>query len=698
MAIEDDISVSANGDIRHVSGTSTYTVIEFHRYLQGLADDAVASGDDLLDITGDTPSERSTDNIITLNAPYNIDDDLAEYLYDGSITQDGGDTVYSGLVVVGAVESGTELQIIQDNNILTSYWGTDLNADAASNILLRVMIKTRVDGANIDGKRLRVQARELGDKYAEFSLTAGLGNSTAAIFTSADLNNQTSAGTISGWTITNTEGFQLIDINGDGSTEEYYSQWDPGTQSINDLYEYTKWIQRRGSSETIHGLNGQLFRGITHQIPFDNETGGPFVEDEIVAWGTSFDYDTEAGGPFTEGEYLSFGSGAVGKLVYLDDNGTTGTMVVAIESGSGTVVNNDPITGLTSGATALINGTPNDTSAAGGRGVLLALDDDGATGNLYIQLTGGTPPVNNLPIYGRTSDASCLVNGSPTTRTISAEFIGASTGSAIIGAYGIGVDTAALSASDQLFDLGNTLRVPPNNVTFTVGGLVSGEDRVLVGPESGGTFDFDQLTGATGQNASGAGTYVCNETIPSDTPTSGTIRVFNGDTYDRVPYSSYATSTFTLTGTLPSDGASHVFDYDGESGGPFTEGETLTFGGGGTAKLLKLTDEGTTGQMVVRMLSGADPINNDSITGGSSLATASVDTTTNAVDEVGGFISYIDKLAGSTEESYTCVYNANRSLFIRVRDGGGTPIKTFETTGTLTSAGGSTTAIRTSDA
>jgi len=37
-------------------------------------------------------------------------------------------------------------------------------------------------------------------------------------------------------------------------------------------------------------------------------------------------------------------------------------------------------------------------------------------------------------------------------------------------------------------------------------------------------------------------------------------------------------------------------------------------------------------------------------------------------------------------------------LFIRVRDGAGTPIKTFETTGTLGSAGGSTTAIRTSDA
>ena len=62
------------------------------------------------------------------------------------------------------------------------------------------------------------------------------------------------------------------------------------------------------------------------------------------------------------------------------------------------------------------------------------------------------------------------------------------------------------------------------------------------------------------------------------------------------------------------------------------------------------------------------------------------------------FISYIDKLAAASSEAFTVVYNADRTLFIRVRDGGGTPIKTFETTGTLGSGGGSSTAIRTSDA
>ena len=49
-----DVSVAVNGDIRWTGGaTPNYTVLELHRYLQDLADQAVGSGDDLVDITSD---------------------------------------------------------------------------------------------------------------------------------------------------------------------------------------------------------------------------------------------------------------------------------------------------------------------------------------------------------------------------------------------------------------------------------------------------------------------------------------------------------------------------------------------------------------------------------------------------------------------------------------------------------------------
>lgn len=561
MTIATDISVASNGDIRYTgdahggAAPGYYTVIQFHRFLQDLADDAVASGDDLLDITKPTPSDKSTDNIIKLNAPYNIDSVLSEHLYDGSITQANGDETYSGLVVVGSVPATTELQLVQNNVLLPSYWGTGLNTNPTANILLRIMVLTRVAGSDIDGKRLRVQARELGDSYAEFSLTAGLGNSTAAIFTSVDLNNQKSEPTIAAMTsIVNVEGYQGLDVDGDTINEFYYSQWDTGVQTINDLYERTKWLQRRGTAETIYGISGSLFRGITHSIPYNTQDVGEF---------------------FTEGEIVTFGDGA----------------------------------------TALVLA---DTEA----GV-----DTSDSGILYVQLLTGVAPLNGATIAGLTCNA--LVNGVSTSRTVSPAFIGATTGSAIIGAYGIGVQPLDLTNRDQLFDLGNTLRVPPNNVQFSVGGLVIGEDYVLVGPESGGVLQENQFALQTSLITDNITSIQINVLIPSDTPTTGTIRVQDDiGVYRKLHYSSYTGDTFTIDTT------------DGN------EDFALT---------------------------NATALNNV-------------------------FISYIDKLATAPLENFTCVFSSVRSLFIRVRDGGTSPIKTFETTGTLGFSGGQTTVIRTSDA
>lgn len=556
MAIGDDFSVATNGDIRHESGTSTYTVLELHRWLQDLADDASASGNDLIDITSGTPSERSTDNIITLNSPYNIDDDASEYFYDGSISQSSGDTLYSGLVVVGSVAGSTTLQVVQDNALYdtdTPFWGTGINVDAANNILSRMMIKTRDSGADIDGKRIRIYAREWSHTFAEFSVTMGLGNSTAAIFTNTDLNNQTAEGTVATWTtITNTEGYQLIDLNNGNGDRPYFSQWNRDTYTINQLYERCKYITRRGTAETIHTIDGELFRGITHQWDYDNEGGGPFQEDETLSWG--------------------------------------------------------------SGSTA-------------GTGILIALDDQGLVGTQWIQLLTGVPPTDGLQITGGTSSATCDVDGSVTSRSLSSVFLGQSTGTSLIGAFGIGVEAADLTNTDKLFDLTNTQQQPPNNVTFTVYGLVSGEDRVLVTNDDSG-IDFDQMALATAlTGATETIVDVGTGNIPADTPSTGTLRVELDDgRYRLVTYTSHdGDDEFTMASsdwTDPNDAA----------------------------------------------------ISNNV------------------------FLSYIDKTAGATSEDFTVVYNADRTLFVRVRDGGGTPIKTFETTGSLGTAGGSTTAIRTSDA
>jgi hypothetical protein len=76
-------------------------------------------------------------------------------------------------------------------------------------------------------------------------------------------------------------------VTGDGSTEDYYSQWDTDqpTRSMNDFYERMKWLSRRGSGSTIYGLSGDVFRGITHEIVVDGGAG-TFAGPEELTWGT----------------------------------------------------------------------------------------------------------------------------------------------------------------------------------------------------------------------------------------------------------------------------------------------------------------------------------------------------------------------------------------------------------------------------
>ena len=76
------------------AGVNYVTVLELHRWLQDLADDASSTGDDYMDITRDTPSDKSFDTIINLVNSFNIDDTTAEYIYGGSIIQAGGDVIY----------------------------------------------------------------------------------------------------------------------------------------------------------------------------------------------------------------------------------------------------------------------------------------------------------------------------------------------------------------------------------------------------------------------------------------------------------------------------------------------------------------------------------------------------------------------------------------------------------------------------
>lgn len=272
------------------------------------------------------------------------------------------------------------------------------------------------------------------------------------------------------------------------------------------------------------------------------------------------------------------------------------------------------------------------TGATAGTGQLLAVDNvAGASATtLYIQhLTGVVPNANTITGNG----AATGLAGTVTGQVISVPPIGASTGSNIKGAYGVGIQEADLASGDTLIDLTGTANNAPNNVTFDVIGLniTSVSDYVMVGPESGGSLDTAQMTLAV--TLSGAAETTVNVgagNIPVDTPATGTIRIErNSGEFTRHAYTAYdgTNTSFTIAST----------DFTGD------------------------------------------------------IATL----TTNDV-----FISYIDKVAGATTESFNTVFNASRSLRVIVRNGGVTgpnPIVPLDVAGSLGSGGGSTTISRVLD-
>lgn len=650
MAIDVDFSVNAAGDIRHEANTNTYTVLELHRWLQDLADDDEASGNDIIDISRATPSERSTDQIIQLLGSYNIDDDAAEYLYGGSIKQGSGATeeIYAGLRILGAVNnSNTQLMVIQDDDYYqytttdtAPFWGDQsaggLNGNATEGILAQFLVKCRVAGVDIDKKQIRVQARHWGDTYDFFNVTLGEGESVAAIGTTPDAQNNTAIATVQAWSSgdipTNVEGYQSIDLNNGNGAQPYYSQWTYNTnaQGLKAVWQWIKEISGNDSPEAAspHGRNGELFLGVTHEWAYD--AGGALTEDEILVWGTQVTFDNETGGTMAAGNLVRFSGGAAGTILRY----TSTIITVALEDVTQTIANDETITeyvqatGAASGVTADVNVTVVDNNKEGGQGLLLATTG-AATGTCWIQLITGKAPVDNLPVYGLTSAQSTVVNGSVTPRTIPKIFLGSYTGS-LIGAFGIGIDPDDLTSADLLKDLLNADQQPPNNVTFDVNAVVAG-DRILVGKKhtSNADFDFEEMTLATAlTGAAETNVDVGTGNVPADAPQTGVLRITLDDgRIRRVPYTAH----------------------DGDDG--FTIGST-----------------------------DFQTVNSAAISNGVMLA-------------------FIDKAAASDPESFTVVYDADRTLWVRVRDGGAaSPIKTYESQATLNSGGGSATALRISDA
>lgn len=113
---------------------------------------------------------------------------------------------------------------------------------------------------------------------------------------------------------------------------------------------------------------------------------------------------------------------------------------------------------------------------------------------------------------------------------------GSFAGGKFFGARGVWVENISDPNNRELIDAAGTSHIPPVSITVSVSGVLSG-DRVLVAKDLAGAIIKDQFT----ISSVTASTIVATTAIPSDVPTTGTIRV--GDT--QFAYTGVSGSTFT---------------------------------------------------------------------------------------------------------------------------------------------------------
>jgi len=88
------------------------------------------------------------------------------------------------------------------------------------------------------------------------------------------------------------------------------------------------------------------------------------------------------------------------------------------------------------------------------------------------------------------------------------------------------------------------------NTEYTLTGLVPGEDRILIAPESNNNIDFGQLS-AKGNYNGHESVFTVNELIPDDTPLSGCIRVDCDGWYKVVKYKKWCDYQFIGCEDIP---------------------------------------------------------------------------------------------------------------------------------------------------
>ena len=401
MPIASDFSISSTGDIRHVSGTTVYSVLDLHAWLQDLADDAASAGNDALDILAPNPSRldgprdaavASRLNLLTSGSvAFNIDADAAQYINFGSIKQASGATQYSGIKTIGGIVAGSPVYVVQNGSKLTKFWPDGH---------IQILVLVRSGGSLIDNGDVTAFSRKWGQSYSHFDVNLAAGGESAAalstVLDAAIVLTEAQAAALSS-KVTIAVGDTTQDLgNGNGGKLYKGTIALSGGCTLQEAYQYLQYLTREDSTATVAGVPGWRYRRINRAYtevtaaPFGTFAGGTFfvaqgwfLSGVLAAESTRYQLIAHDG---TAQVPPTLATITVGNLVSGD------RVLVAREDGSGSVLKDEytPVA-ASSGATSLqvVESIKGDTPASG----VIRIKSKRYT---YSSFTAGTKTFNGL--------------------------------------------------------------------------------------------------------------------------------------------------------------------------------------------------------------------------------------------------------------------------------------------------------------
>lgn len=236
-----------------------------------------------------------------------------------------GESIWSNIFSLGTIVSGTTLDLYQNDSQITPWWSAGQ---------IDILVKVKEAGTEIDSGNLTVLARKYSTLYDHYVVDASTGRNPVPLAAFADTNNEVIEATVGAYTgFTFDFGATSKDLGNGNGSRPYDCIIDCDNHSIQEVYEYLKYVTRTGSSTTLNGVNGEYYQAVGD---------------------IRLNYTGEASGPFVEGNAITSSAGGTGYIVSLIDSGATGTLV--IRNVHGTFADTNTLT--SSGTTATISGTP----------------------------------------------------------------------------------------------------------------------------------------------------------------------------------------------------------------------------------------------------------------------------------------------------------------------------------------------------